>query len=207
MTLDIRFGQAEDTHAIADYIITAGNGLFEHLFDGLLPGMSAREVVRMAVADGNSSLNFSNAILVEENGRLLGCCLTYPAEDYGLPPVIRTMLPNKRLAPLKALFESRLEKTLYVNTVVVNEDARGRGVARLLMETAFGLAEEMDADGLSLHAWTDNLSAITLYQSFGFDIVEEITIGESRHLPKGGSMALMHAVASQDGGPAPIPGA
>lgn len=199
MPLDIRFGTGADTPAVADFILTAGSGIFEQLFDGLLPGMKARDVLRVAVADEDSPLNFSNAILVEENGVPLGCALCYPAEDYGLPPVVRTMLPNKRLKPLKELFESRLEGTFYVNTLVVAEAARGRGLARLLLETAVGVAEEAGADGLSLHAWTDNAPAMKLYSSFGFERVAEIAVEPTKYLVHAGPMALMRAPLSLQG--------
>lgn len=196
MTLDIRFATSEDTAAVADFVLTAGAGIFEQLFEGLLPGMTARDVLRIAVADDGSPLNFSNAILVEEQGRALGCALCYPAEDYGLPPVVRSMLPGKRLKPLKALFDSRLDGTFYLNTMVVSEDARGRGLARLLLETVVGVAEETGATALSLHAWTDNEPAMRLYAAFGFEVVAEIPIEPTKHLHHAGPMALMRAPLS-----------
>lgn len=196
MTLDIRFGTSEDTAAIADFILKAGAGIFEQLFEGLLPGMTARDVLRVAVADDGSPLNFSNAILVEEHDRALGCALCYPAEDYGLPPVVRSMLPGKRLKPLQALFGSRLEGTFYLNTMVVAEEARGRGLARLLLDTVVGVAEESGASALTLHAWTDNEPAMQLYRSFGFEVVEMIAIEPTKHLHHAGPMALMRAPLS-----------
>lgn len=196
MTLDIRFGTSADTASVADFILAAGSGIFEQLFEGLLPGMTARDVVRVAVADDGSPLNFSNAILIEENDVALGCALCYPAEDYGLPPVVRSMLPNKRLKPLKELFESRLDGTFYINTLVVAEEARGRGIARLLLETVVGVAEESGAEALSLHAWVDNAPAMALYRSFGFEVVGTIAIEPTKHLHHAGPMAVMRAPLS-----------
>ncbi len=203
MTLDIRFGTSADTAAIADFILMAGSGIFEQLFEGLLPGMTARDVLRVAVADDGSPLNYSNAILVEEGDDVLGCALCYPAEDYGLPLVVRSIIPGKRLKPLSDLFNSRLDGTFYLNTLVVSEEARGRGIARLLLETVAGVAEESGADTLSLHAWIDNAPAMQLYQSFGFEQVAEISVLPTKFLHHAGPMALMCAPLSLQAAVAP----
>lgn len=193
MTLDIRFGTSADTQTVADFVLAAGAGIFEQLFEGLLPGMTARDVLRVAVADDSSPLNFSNAVLVGEGDAALGCALCYPAEEYGLPLVVRTMVPRTRLEPLRELFESRLEGTFYLNTLVVSESARGRGIARLLLETVIGVAAESGAEALSLHAWTDNAPAMKLYRSFGFETVRELSVAPSTYLHHNGPMALMRA--------------
>jgi RimJ/RimL family protein N-acetyltransferase len=50
------------------------------------------------------------------------------------------------------------------------EEARGRGGGRLFMETvmAHGLASPLHK--LELEVWPDNARAITLYESFGFEV-------------------------------------
>ena len=131
MTLHVRFATADDVPLIADFIQMAGAGVFEQLLNGVLPRIKAADILPLAVTEETSPLYFDNAVLAWEGGRTLGCMVGYPAVEYGLPPVIRTMVPKRRLAPLRELLESRLDDTFYVNTLAVSEEARGRGIDTL----------------------------------------------------------------------------
>lgn len=193
MTLHVRFATADDVPLIADFIQMAGAGVFEQLLNGVLPHIKAADILPLAVTEETSPLYFDNAVLAWEGGRTLGCMVGYPAVEYGLPPVIRTMVPKRRLAPLRELLESRLEDTFYVNTLAVSEEARGRGIARILLETAAGVALERGFSALSLHAWSDYERAMAVYQSFGFDPVREITVASSKYLHHKGPIVLMRA--------------
>lgn len=195
MTVNVRLGQSEDVAALVDHILAAGDGLFEHLFNGLLPGLGARDAVRFAVVDDEATLSWSNALIAELDGAVAGVVLAYPSDQYGLPPVVEGLVPRRRLDPLRDLFASRIENTLYINTVSVSAAARGLGLARLLIDVARDMAEGQGLNGLSLHAWGDNDAAIRLYESMGFHRVGEIHIPVTKHLKHEAPMLLMHAPA------------
>lgn len=193
MTLRIRFGAADDSSALADFIIQAGNGIFEQLFGGLVPGVGVKDILRLAVSDPDSCFNFSNAIVVETEGEVVGTLLGYAAERYGLPPVAETLVPRKRREPLERLLQSRAPGSYYINTVAVAPSAQGLGIGRLLVETSVGVAEQEGFASLSLHAWQDNDAAVALYRSLGFRVVEEIPVPQTKRLLHSAPVALMVA--------------
>ncbi|CCG42894.1 GNAT family N-acetyltransferase [Magnetospirillum molischianum] len=191
--MDIRFGTADDIAFIADFIVAAGAGIFEQVFEGVLPGVKANDVLRMAVSDSNASLHFSNALLAEEQGRIAAMVLAYPSDEYGLPTMAKILIPKKRLQPLRPLFESRLPLSWYINTVAVDPAFRSRGLARLLLQTLGDTAEQCGIRSLTLHAWSGNLSACNLYRSLGFDVVGRVAIEPFDRQMHEGPMLLMQA--------------
>lgn len=58
----------------------------------------------------------------------------------------------------------------YVKRVVVHPDFRKQGLARLLMEHIINFARERKLDALELHVWEENIPAIRLYESLGFQV-------------------------------------
>ena len=126
MALNLRFATSSDRDAVVDFILVAGAGLFEQMFEGAYPGLRAKDALKLGASDKSSPYFLGNAMIVEEEGKALGCLLAYPSDEYGLPDVVRTMIPKKRLAPLSRIFEVPLPPSLYINTLVVSPEARSQ---------------------------------------------------------------------------------
>jgi ribosomal protein S18 acetylase RimI-like enzyme len=195
MNFDIRFATADDVPQLAEFIVIAGAGLFEQMFDGLIFNLSAREAISLACVDEGSSLHYSNAVVADAETAIAGVVLGYPAEQYKLPGLIRALLPRKRLAPLQEVLAGAVEGTWYVNTLTVAGFAQGRGLASSLLGLARTMSEEQGLNGLSLHAWGDNEPALALYRSFGFVTIKDIPVPRTSHLHHDAPMLLMHAPA------------
>lgn len=193
MEISFRFGQAEDIDAVADLVIDAGGGLYEFLIGGLVPGVSARDMIRYAVSDEETLFSYTNAILAEQAGGVLGLALCYPGDEFGLPWVVRNVIPGGRLDHVRGLLDADVRGTLYLNSLAVGQSARGQGVARLLLGCVGTLAAELEFDRVTLHVWADNAAALRLYGSVGFDIVETVPIAPHERLPHHGGMHLMAA--------------
>lgn len=193
MEISIRFGQVEDTEVVTDFILHAGAGLFEFLLNGLIPGVNARNLLRMAVVDMDSVLCYSNAVLAECNGQAVGMVLSYPSNEYGIPPLVKTIVPRKRLDHVRSILESRVENSWYVNSLVVAPLAQGQGVARLLLECMSEVAVENGFEHMSLHVWADNTQALKLYEKEGFKVVRNIDVEPSETFEHNGGMKLMQA--------------
>lgn len=191
MPVDIRFGTADDTGVLSELILDAGEGIFEQLFHGVVPGLTAAHVVRLAVADAQGALSHANALVAEEDDVLLGAVVGYPAEDYGLSPVAKTLVPSRRIAPLAELLASKLPGSFYINTVAVVPEARGKGLARMLVETAIEVAAQRGFSDVTLHAWVDNATAQRLYGGLGFAEVERIAVPQTKYLSHAAPIALM----------------
>lgn len=193
MATSLRFAQAEDTSTVADFILEAGAGLFEFLLNGLLPGVRAKQLLQIAVTDESSVLNYSNAILAEADGQAVGMVLCYPSDEFGIPPVVETVVPRRRLDQVREILGSRIEGTFYINTFAVSEGARGKGVGRMLLGCAADLASELSFELLTLHVWADNDAALGLYRGAGFETVKTIPVATSKRLAHRGGMLLMSA--------------
>lgn len=193
MDFEFRFGTAADAPLIAEQIIAAGDGLFESMLDGIVPGVGAREFVRMAVNAEDSPLSFANAILAENNGQVAGLALGYPAAEYGLHPLLKNLVPNRRLEPLRNLFASKVEGSWYLNTLLVLDHARGQGLGKLLVQFCADFALENDFSSISLHAWKDNASALSVYAGLGFTPVEDIALTLRTNERRDCGMVLLNA--------------
>jgi ribosomal protein S18 acetylase RimI-like enzyme len=57
----------------------------------------------------------------------------------------------------------------YIKRVVVHPDYRGHGIARRLMQAVIAFSHEEHLSFLDLHVFEQNLPAIRLYESLGFE--------------------------------------
>ena len=69
MDIGFRIGEAADTELIVDQILQAGDGLFESLLDGVVPGIRARQFLRMAVNGARSGLFDDGAVASAQRAR------------------------------------------------------------------------------------------------------------------------------------------
>ena len=59
----------------------------------------------------------------------------------------------------------------YVKRVVVHPDFRKQGLARQLMQHIITFAHtEQQINAIDLHVWEDNVAAVRLYESLGFEL-------------------------------------
>ncbi len=61
-----------------------------------------------------------------------------------------------------------VKKSLILNDLFVDEKARNKGVAKLLMNEAKKYCIEIDANGLALETAKDNINAQKLYKNLGY---------------------------------------
>ena len=79
---------------------------------------------------------------------------------------VRDSKGNSILAP---------RKTLYIDDICVDENARGRGVGRKLFEHVEKLAqEEGDFEAITLNVWNFNRPAYDFYMEMGFEPLHTI---------------------------------
>lgn len=62
-------------------------------------------------------------------------------------------------------------KRWIICNVVVTDEYRGKGIARQLVVTAIDAAQDLDAEGVVLQVYEDNLPALHLYRNLGFQEV------------------------------------
>lgn len=189
--MDVRIGTATDLDDLVRFLLMAGEGLFEYLFDDAYPGLTARDALALGVGDAESPYHFENAYLVESGNRVVGCLIAFPAEQIGLPELAYSVLPRDRLDPVRPLFEEHVPGSLYINTLAVDESMRGQGVGGLLLDFAAELARGGDCASMTLHAWGDNETALSLYTARGFECVDKVEIPRTAQLRHEAPMLLL----------------
>jgi ribosomal protein S18 acetylase RimI-like enzyme len=195
MDLDFRFGQSSDISAIRDFVLDAGGGLFEFMLDRAIPGVKARHLIKLAIADPDSPLSYENALVAETpDGDLAGTALAYPSSEFRASPLVESLIPRKRMDVLRSFLNTRVENTLYLNTLAVSPWARGQQVGRTLLDLTFEWARERGFSGVSLHVWTDNEAAVKLYEEHGFEVVQRFELPSAdEFVHVDATMLLMHA--------------
>ncbi|MEQ8267720.1 MAG: GNAT family N-acetyltransferase [Parvibaculum sp.] len=189
--MDVRMGAAADTEDLVRYLLMAGEGLFEHLFDDAYPGLTASDALALGVGDADSPYHYENAYLAELKGQVVGCMVAFPSEQLGLPEIAYSVLPPERLDGVRPLFERTPPSSFYINTLATDETVRRMGVGALLLDFAAELAEAAGYDNLTLHVWGDNEGALALYKSRGFEFVEALHIPPSPALRHEAPMLLL----------------
>ena len=88
---------------------------------------------------------------VDDTGELLGYCFCELLEQEATPC-------------------SRAMKTLYIDDLCVDENARGAHIGRRLYEYALDFAREQGCHSVTLHVWEGNDSARAFYEKMGMGV-------------------------------------
>ncbi|MCF8466581.1 MAG: GNAT family N-acetyltransferase [Sneathiella sp.] len=193
MTINISKGYYPDQESIIDFILLAGGGIFEQIFQSSLPGLTPRKALRLGIGNSNNPYSRQNSHLAKDKSDTVGCLLAFPENQFGLPAIVKLLIPKRRLAPLLPLFTSRLPDSFYINTLAVSEEHRGQGIAHLLLDYANKMAAAAGHSFLSLHVWSDNVPALRLYKRWGFVVTEEVEMPVTKYLNHAGPILLVKA--------------
>jgi len=68
------------------------------------------------------------------------------------------------------------EKAYYVSNIAVYPQFRGKGLGKILMETAEGEAQHSGSQSVILDVETKNEGAVSFYKKLGFRVMEEFTV-------------------------------
>jgi ribosomal protein S18 acetylase RimI-like enzyme len=187
----VRLAGPRDTPVIAELMLSAGAGLYEHLLQDVVAGLSPADLLSLAIADEEGPYYFGNALVAEIDGTAQGLILGFSADRVNLPEAAFEFVPPERLHPVQKLFEAKMKNAFYVNSLAVNSGFPGRGLGRSLLDTAGRMAAMDGFDTLCLHVWAENAPAVGLYTSLGFDVRETIDILHSPYFKYHPPMNLM----------------
>jgi len=171
LTAPFRRATPDDAHALAELIDFAGEGLPSYLWQRMAePGEDVWDVGRRRARREEGSFSYRNAVVLEEDGRVVACLIGYPLPDEP-EPIDPAQMPAM-FVPLQEL-ENLAPGTWYVNVLATYPGHRGHGHGTRLL----GLAEELAADagsqGLSIIVSDANSGARRLYERCGYRVVAE----------------------------------
>ena len=191
--INLRPAVADDVEFLAECIYAVSAGVAQTLLDGLMPGIKATDLLGMALRDEHSHYSHKNCVLAEVDGRPAGLLFAYDAALQHIPPLVERVIPARRMDSVRELLTISVPGSLYINTLWVDTNLRGFGLADALLDCAGALAEDMGLRSLSLFAWHDNERARAFYARHGFRPIKTIiSLGDMRALhPDGGHVYLL----------------
>jgi ribosomal protein S18 acetylase RimI-like enzyme len=148
------------------------------------------ELLRLFYKAPGTMYSKENIVVEEENGKIRGLILAYPASDMkqlgkNMLKCIKEMFRISGFVNiLKMIFRMRLNKYLpvaendgfFISNLAVFEEYRGKGIAVKLLEKAEEMAMEKGLNKLSLVVEIDNSHAKRVYEKFGFREVKKVVL-------------------------------
>ena len=172
----------------AKLIYISGPHIYSYSFVAREPKIY--ELFKLLYKKPGNMYSKENVVVEEENGKIRGLILAYPASDMNKMAIkmvrnIKGMLVTSGFFNfLRMIFRLRLSKyyprpvndEFFVSNLAVFEENRGRGIAVKLLEKAEGMAIEKGLYKLSLNVEIDNSHAKRVYEKFGFQEVKKVVL-------------------------------
>ena len=192
MTITYRTGQKKDCPRLAEFVYIASDGVVEFLFHDLIDGISPIQMVTHNLAKDAGYYIYKNTIVAEEeDSGAVGVSFYYPASEHVISDEMRTFFPEDRLAHLKHILSGRVENSLYIDTLCVDENYRGNGIGAELISLTKDKAAKEGYNAVSLIALADNTDAHRFYYRCGFKIVSHVAMEPHDLIPHEGGAYLM----------------
>jgi len=185
-----RAATREDSRRIAELFSISSDGVVDYVWMSLqpeYPGLEPVEIGALRYASEEGNFSYTNCVLADLDGEVIGQLCTYPVEansqepDEAVDPVLE---PYARLD---------LPGTLYISSLALFEGFRGTGLGTKLLSIARDQARERGFDALSLLVFEQNTGAVKLYQREGFREVDRAPIVPHPLIRPTGEVILMAA--------------
>jgi ribosomal protein S18 acetylase RimI-like enzyme len=191
MEIFYRDGRQEDCRILAELVNIASEGIIEYLFHDLIPDMTPVQIVAHNLRVENSHYSYKNAIVAENKQNLIGVSLSYPSHFHQITEEMKAFLPEDRLEHFKSFYSSRVEDSLFLNALCVDEQFRGKGIGTELISLTKKKAQKTGYLALSLMVLADNTDAQRLYRRCGFEVYETVDLKSHKLIPHIGGCLLM----------------
>jgi ribosomal protein S18 acetylase RimI-like enzyme len=189
--ITFRDGQMNDCLRIAEFITIASGGVVDFLFQDLTPDLTPAEAMAGNLARDKEPFTFRNAIVAESGRETFGMALSYPSVYHGISDGMRAFFPADRLELLADFYASRVEDSLYLDAIAVDEAFRSHGIGRRLIYQVKEKALRQGLRSVSLIAFADNDRARRLYYQLRFHDIKHIPLDSQGRIPHEGGFVLM----------------
>lgn len=192
-----RSGRKEDCAQIALGICLASGGIMDFLAQALpqeaLPPEKWLEKELMSDQPGNS---FREAVIAECGAEIAGVVYCYPANFFGLSDAFKKALGVENTALIEDFFDSRVEGSLFLDSLYVWPKWRRKGIGEVLIGEVMKLAKSQGLAKVSLMVMVDNVAALSVYQRAGFRVEKKVRLEKHPLIPhEGGALLLSLEVA------------
>ena len=191
MDIIYRGARKQDCATLAEFVCIAAGGVMDFLFHELIPGMMPLEIERKSLENEEMPRSYKNTIVAEKGGTLVGGALSIPSSYHRITEEMREFFPEDRMAHMEHFFSSRVENSLLLDALCVDENCRGQGIGTKLISLTRQKAIDAGFKRLSLIVFADNTNARRLYEHSGFEVVEKIELKPHALIPHEGGCLLM----------------
>ena len=191
-----RMARSDESGELARYMCIAGGGVYEFLFDDLIPFVTAVDLLSAGIGGERYPVSYRNCrVAALGSDGIVAAANVFPADL--LKEDNYVLLGSERHDHIRPMLELQDWGSMFLNSLAVSDAHRGAGIGARLLEWAEGRAAEAGYERLSLHVWADNISAVTFYRMRGFIEVGIAGIPAHPRLPhNGGSLLMSKAVPS-----------
>lgn len=187
----IRPAQPTDVSEIVNLTRLAADGLIEFLFDDFTREATLEELLKAGVLAEVGVLSYRNTDVAVCQDQVVGIATSYPASQHQMTAEMKQLFAAERLSILEEFYQSRVEGSWYLDTLGVHPEFQHQGIGTQLLQATKEKAKKQHYQQLSLIVFTDNITALSLYQKQGFQQVKLIQIGNHPQLPQQKSCILM----------------
>lgn len=191
MNIEYRIGKPKDCLQIAELINIASGGVIEYLFHNLVPAQTPVEIIAHNLSKVDDPYSYENVIVAEHDQRVVGMAMSFPSQYHQITKEMEQFFPPDRLIRMEPFYAANLEYSLYLDALCVDDAYQKKGVGSRLLEQTKQRGRERGYQFVSLIVFTDNVTAQRLYQKFGFQVVEEISLDSHDLIPHEGGCLLM----------------
>lgn len=195
--VNFRPAHAIDSPDIAQHMCTAGGGLYEFLFDDLIPFVTAEEILSVGIARDEPPISYRNCfVATHTDDRVVGIANAFPAA--AIDGETYPLVPRERLDHIRPILGLQEKDSLLLNALAVHDNMKHQGVGTMLLSWAQAQARTIGLPRVSLHVWADNTIARRFYSKHGF---AERGIAEIPSHPRlqhaGGSILMSKVVCTE----------
>lgn len=197
LSITYRAAGSEDSVKLAELINMASGGLVEHLFHDLAPQVSSVEILAYGLQSDGRPHSYTNAIVAETEGEVVGMALSYSSDLHGITDEMRKFIPGVRLEHIQDFYAARVENSWYLDAIAVNPEFRGKGIGTELIGLVKAIGWDKGYRTLSLITFADNEPAMRVYRSIGFETVRHVEVLPNQFIDhEGGCLLLKCDIAS-----------
>ncbi len=191
MSITIRNARMDDVTAIVPFIKMASGGISELLLEDMIAGVSADELIEMALLDETAPFYYHNVIVAESDGTLIAAVNFYEAEKHCLPDIMKALISKDKLDLVKAYLQNHIENSMYIHTLAVDSAYRYSSVGLDLCKRVERHAKRKNKRCVSAHVFQANTLVFNGLMCAGFKVVERIPIPKDPKLYYQSDMLLM----------------
>jgi len=191
MDITYRIAKKADCLRMAELINIASGGVVNFLFHDLMPEITPQQIVAHNLENDHGSHTYKNAIVAETENRVVGMALSFPALFHEITPEMRQYFPKDRLDHLTKFYAARVDDSLLLNALCVDQKRRRNGIGGKLIALTKKKAKQSGIKVLSLMVFADNRAALSVYHRHGFEVLAPVQLNSDELIPHEGGCLLM----------------